>query len=232
GAGGDLVGAEFLAAPGTENDVRGAGDDLAVVGQDAVPGQRLRRPFRKDVVAAGDAHQFGHPLDAADARLVPFLEIYLRPPRQLPGPRGNRLQPALELARPGLRPRRGADQGAQAADVVEDAGDAAMVADPDLDPVPHQLGGDIGLDVGEADHEIRLQLEDLPDLRRGEGADLGLFLARPRRPHREAADANDALLLAQGVQDLGRLLGQADDAARADAHGYSIRFCHWPSRRT
>src|SRR3546814_7709504 len=72
---------------------------------------------------------------------------------------------------------------------------------------------------------------DLADLRAGEGADLGLFLARPRRAHGEAADADDPVLLAERVQHLGGLLGQADDALRADGprHGYSIRFVHVPA---
>jgi hypothetical protein len=67
--------------------------------------------------------------------------------------------------------------------------------------------------------------------------------------HREAADADDAMLLAQRVQHLGGLLGEADDALRApcsfhqafaqmhgvigvpeSAHGYSIRFAHSPAR--
>src|SRR3546814_4275977 len=80
------------------------------------------------------------------------------------------------------------------AHVVDDAGDAAVVADPHLHAAAHQLGGDVGLDVGEADHEVRLELQDLVDLRAGECADLGLFLARPRRAHGEAADADDPVL--------------------------------------
>jgi hypothetical protein len=31
--------------------------------------------------------------------------------------------------------------------------------------MPDQRGGDVGLDVGEADHEVGLQLQDLADLR-------------------------------------------------------------------
>src|SRR3546814_5330268 len=74
-------------------------------------------------------------------------------------------------------------------------------------------------------------LQDLVDLRAGECADLGLFLARPRRAHSEAADADDPVLLAERVQHFGGLLGQADDALRADGprHGYSIRFVHAPA---
>src|SRR3546814_10834024 len=66
-------------------------------------------------------------------------------------------------------------------------------------------------------------LQDLVDLRAGECADLGLFLARPRRAHGEDADADDPVLLAERVQNLGGLLGQADDALRAAKPGLGIR---------
>ena len=46
------------------------------------------------------------------------------------------------------------------------------------------------------------QLEDLVDLRAGERADLRLLAARDRRAHGEAADADDAVLLAERVQRL------------------------------
>lgn len=47
----------------------------------------------------------------------------------------------------------------EAADVVEDASDAAMAGDPHLHATSHQFGGDIGLDVGEADRQFRLQFQ-------------------------------------------------------------------------
>jgi hypothetical protein len=40
GTGGDVFGAEMLAAPGTDDDFRVAADDFQRVGQDAVTGQR------------------------------------------------------------------------------------------------------------------------------------------------------------------------------------------------
>src|SRR5690606_23261182 len=100
------------------------------------------------------------------------------------------------------------------ADVVEDAVDAAVVGDPDFHATPHQLGGDVGLDVGEADRKIRPERQDRLDPGAGECADLGLLAPRLRRAHGEAADADDAVLLAQRVKGLRRLLGEADDAAR------------------
>src|SRR5437016_3844054 len=53
-------------------------------------------------------------------------------------------------------------------------------------------------------------------------ADTRGFSRRARRPHGEARDASDAVLFADGVQHLGRLLGQADNALgvlRADHVG-------------
>src|SRR5690606_36352993 len=228
GAGGDLVGAEFLPAPGTEDDVGRAAHDLAGVFQDPRLRERLQRALREDVVAAGDADELGDPADSGDRRLVPFLEVDPGPARQRRGLRRDLVEAALQLVRIGIGARRGAHQRAEPAHVVDDAVDAAVVADPDLDPTPHELGGDVGLDVGEADDEIRFELQDLADLRAGERTDLGLLAPRPRRAHREAADADDAILLAERVQDLGRLLGEADDPARTvprgRSHGYSIRL--------
>src|SRR5690606_9233508 len=86
-----------------------------------------------------------------------------------------------------------------------------------------QFGGDAGLDAGEAHHEIRPQGEDRVDLRAGERADLRLLAPRARRTDGEAADADDPVLLAERVQDLGRLLGEADDAARPRAHATRLR---------
>src|SRR5690606_16620883 len=139
------------------------------------------------------------------------------------------IQAPLQFVRPLGGALRGTHQRSKPADVVEDPVHAAVVADPHFHAVPHQLGGDVGLDVGEADHEVRLQGKDPVDLRAGEGTDLGLFLPRPWRPHGKTADADDAVGLAQCVQHLGGLLGEADDPARP-GHGYSIRLLHSPAR--
>jgi hypothetical protein len=57
------------------------------------------------------------------------------------------------------------------------------------------------------------------DVAAGEGEDLGFFLARLGRPHGIAADAGDAVLLAEGVEHLDGFGGQADDALRQAGHG-------------
>ena len=72
----------------------------------------------------------------------------------------------LGLARIGLGLVVCTDHRAQPADIGEDAVDAAMVADPYLHAGLDQLARDIGLDVGKADRQVRLQLEDLADLSR------------------------------------------------------------------
>src|SRR5690606_31462451 len=86
---GDAVGTEFLAAPGAEDEIRRAADDLARISQDAVLRQRTLGTLGEDVVAAGDAHQFGHPLDTGDGRLVPFLEVDAGSPWQRGGTVGD-----------------------------------------------------------------------------------------------------------------------------------------------
>src|SRR5690606_14241095 len=219
---------ELLPAPRPQDDVRRAAHDLAGVLEDALPGKRFGRALGEDIVAPGNAHQLGDPADAGDRRVVPLLEIDFRPARQPRGGVGNAIQAALQVVGVGGGAFVRAHQCTEPADVVEDAVDAAVVADPHLDTVADELGGDVGLDVGKADHEVRLELEDLADLRAGEGADLRLLLAGDRRPYGEAADADDAVLLAEGVQGFGRLLGQADDAPRS-GHGYSIRLDQTPA---
>ena len=64
-------------------------------------------------------------------------------------------------------------------------------------PALDQRLRDVGLDIGEADREVGLEREDPVDLRAGESRDLRLLAPGARRPHREAGDADDALLLAE-----------------------------------
>jgi hypothetical protein len=39
------------------------------------------------------------------------------------------------------------------------------------DALPDQRSDDVGLQVGEAENEVGMQIEDLPEIRRGEGRD-------------------------------------------------------------
>ena len=79
------------------------------------------------VVAAGDLDQLRHPADAGDHRLVPFLEIDARPARQTGGALPRLRQPLLQRAGELVGLGRGADQRAERADHIENAGDVALV---------------------------------------------------------------------------------------------------------
>jgi hypothetical protein len=116
----------------------------------------------------------------------------------------------------------GADHGAEALHIAEDAIHRAVVADPDFDPALDQRLRDVGLDVREADREVGLERQDLVQLRADERRHAGLLLARAGRAHGEARDADDALLFAERIEHLGGLLGQADNAfGQGDRHGVS-----------
>ena len=108
---------------------------------------------------------------------------------------------------------RRADDRAERADHREDAGDVALIEDVDGDACAHQIGDDTGLQVGEGEHEIGLQRQDLWNVRRDEGRNPRLLAADLWRPHRIAGDTDDAVLLAEQVQCLHGLFGQADDPA-------------------
>src|SRR6185437_7278289 len=164
---------------------------------------------------------FRDPADAADRRLVPFLEIDARMPRQRGASRAHARDVRLECTCVRLSLVARADQRTQAAYVIDDAVHRAMVADPHFDAGLHQFARDVGLDVGEPDRHVGLQREDLVDVRAGEGRNLRLLLARALRTHGESGNADDAVLFAEGVQDLGWFFREANDPSRPTHHGYS-----------
>ena len=84
-----------------------------------------------------------------------------------------------------------------------------------------QLARDVGLQIGERQHQVGLQRLDLVEPRVDERRDLRL-LPRLRRTHGIAGHADDAIALTEQVERLGRLLGQADDA------GWVV--WHWEAR--
>ena len=53
-------------------------------------------------------------------------------------------------------------------------------------------------------------------------AETRLLLARLRRPHGIAGDADDAVLLAQKIERFGGFLGEADDARRRKHFGARV----------
>jgi hypothetical protein len=153
-----------------------------------------------------------HPADAGDHRLVPFLEIHPGMAVELRRSSAHLRQPPLELQRERLGLLRCADQRAQRADHVENAGDVAVVEGVHRNIAADQLGDDIGLQVGEGEDQIGVEREDLLEIRRDKRRDPRLLLAHPRRPHRIARHADDAALLAEQIERLHGLLGEADDA--------------------
>jgi hypothetical protein len=113
-----------------------------------------------------------------------------------------------------------ADERAECADHGENAGDVALVERMHCDIAADQFGGDVGLQVGKGENEVRLECEDLFEVGGDEGRDPGLLLAHARRPHRVTRHADDAVLLAEEIQRLHGFLGEADDAFRRK-HGAS-----------
>ena len=122
----------------------------------------------------------------------------------------------------------GADQAADDADHLQDLGDAPLIERHDRIAAANQLGGDVRLQIGEGEDQIRLQRLDLVEPRVDERRHLRLR-ARLRRPHRVAGDADDAIAFAEQVQRLGRLFGQTDDAGWDT---YAFGLLRSESRRT
>ncbi len=88
----------------------------------------------------------------------------------------------------------------------------------------NQVGCDLGLQIGEGEHEIGLERQDLWNVRGDEGRYPRFLAADLRRTHRIAGDADDAVLLAEQIQRLHGLFGQADDpAGREVAHGAGMQ---------
>jgi hypothetical protein len=78
----------------------------------------------------------------------------------------------------------------------------------------HQLGGDVRLQVGEAQHQVRRELDDACGACAGEGGHPRLLAPGARRTDGESGDTDDAPLLAEEIERLGRLLGEAHDPLR------------------
>ena len=207
-----LLGAELLAAPGTDDEVGRAARGLQRVGNHAVAAHGLQRQFGKDIVPARHRDQLRHPADGADHGLVPLLEVHARPARPGTGRLRDLRMSRLALRNPGLGAFLLAHQARHQAQGLEDLGHAALVGHQYVQARADQFVGQRGLHVGKADHQVRLQRRDAVDLAVQERADARLLLPRARRAHGVAADAHDALLLPQQVQPLGGLFGEADDA--------------------
>src|SRR3984885_10218751 len=109
--------------------------------------QRFARLLGKRIIATGYTDQFRYPADASNDRIVPFLEVNLGPSRQLR--RGGAY--LFQMRFGALRVTFGlfvcAHHRTEPPHVRDDAFNAAMIADPNLDTGVDQLARDISLDV-------------------------------------------------------------------------------------
>ena len=104
------------------------------------------------------------------------------------------------------------DQAADDAHRLEDLGERALIEQVHRHAALAQLGAQRGLEIGEAQDEVGLQVEDLVEVGVEETRHTRL-LARLLGPHGVAAHANDEVAHPEAVECLGRLLGEADDPA-------------------
>jgi hypothetical protein len=86
------------------------------------------------------------------------------------------------------------DHRADRPDHVEDAGDASLVESMNVEPSADEIGGDVGLKIGERRDEVGLKRDDFVNVRRGEGTHTRLFAASLRRAHNIAEDPDDTVL--------------------------------------
>ena len=88
-------------------------------------------------------------------------------------------------------------------------------------PCADQLRDDVGLQVGERQHQVGLEREDLRHVGGDERRHPRLLAPHLRRPHRIAGHADDAAVLAEEIERLHGFFGQADDSLGRE-HGRSI----------
>src|SRR5712691_9558136 len=201
-----------LAAPGGEDDLRVPSHDLAGF-HHSLPGRGLVPQLGKDVAPAGDLDDFGYPPDTRDEGVMPLLEVDTWPVdpdgRELPHLPDLIPHVLDEVAGGLLEPEKPADHD----DGREDLVHRARVGAEDGQPRAYQLRADIRLEIGEGQHQIRLELQYLVEAEAREAADLRL-VAGLGRPVRRARHADHALPRPQRIADLDMLGGQAHEALR------------------
>ena len=106
-----------------------------------------------------------------------------------------------------------ADNAGEHADHLQDLGDAALIEGEDGVAALDEIVGDLGLQIGERQDQIRLERFDLFVARVQERRDLR-FLTRLRRTDGVAGDADDTIAFAEEIQRLGGFFSEADDAFR------------------
>ncbi len=77
-----------------------------------------------------------------------------------------------------------------------------------------QRCGDLCLKVRKRQNQIGIERKDLRDIRRREGRHTRLLATYLPRPHRISRYADDPILLAEKIERLDSLFGQADNPLR------------------
>ena len=177
----DALGPELLAAPGCEHHVRFAPHDLVGIAMMRSAGRVRSGPLGKNVFAAGDLDQLAHPADAADHRLVPFLEIDAGPARQtFRRLAHHRAGPSRDAA-PAPRPSPARRRCEASIWIIERISPTERwLKIMTLMPGLGELARDVGLQIGKPEHQVGLQLQDLVDLRADRNAETLGFSCRAR----------------------------------------------------
>ena len=134
------------------------------------------------------------------------------------------VQPVFQIVRERFAGGLSADQRCHGPDHAKDFGDRSLIEDDDVVTAANEFGGDLCLQIREAENQVWLQRLDLVEPRIDERRYLGLA-ACLRWSHGVTGDPDDAIAFAEEVQRLGCFFGQADDPRRIS------RFCHLVANR-
>jgi hypothetical protein len=96
---------------------------------------------------------------------------------------------------------------------IKDLSDASLIKGMDIKPPANEIRGNVRLEIRERQDEVGLQGQNLVDVRRREGTPAQLLTASPWRRNNIARDPGDAVLLAEQIQRLDGLFGEADNSA-------------------
>src|SRR5476649_2768728 len=172
--------------------------------------------LRKDDFSTGDFDEFLHPTDAADERVHPLFKEDSRTARKSAGAFGDLCKVASKPLHQSEPARLGGDNPRQSEHHVKDLFHRSLIEDEYVHSAPDQIVRDLRLEVREADHQIRPEIEDLVYPGRCECRNLGLP-ASFRWTASIAGNADDAFVLAQQIKRLGGFFRQEDKALGAIA---------------
>jgi hypothetical protein len=139
-----LLGPEFLAAPGADDDVRLASNDL-LRGDDPISGGPSCGAIGKNIDAAGDLDELRNPGNPGNERLVPFLEKDFRAPHKFSRPAARLVGSERQVAGQPLGLFGGPGQGTHHPDHAEDFREGPLIEGMDGEAAADQLGNDVRL---------------------------------------------------------------------------------------